>query len=243
MAIQTNLACRLDWLADADPTRLALWATYHPGQVDPAALPGPLRELDAHGIRYSVGVVGLPGHLAEARPCAPRCRRRSTCGSTRPTGTHYDAADGGGLDGARPAVRLQRAPARVGRARLPRRGDRHLGGRRRHGPPLPLHRRRRWATSTTASYARRLGPRACTNATCDCHIGYVHLKPAAARRRLRRRHPGTHPGRPPAHLGRPGRRTGAGQLCTSGEYCSSVTWNVQATPARAVRVSGGTRRK
>ena len=29
-AIQTNLSCRLDWLARAEPSKLGLWCTYHP---------------------------------------------------------------------------------------------------------------------------------------------------------------------------------------------------------------------
>src|SRR5688572_7834721 len=36
VAIQTNLAARVDWLGrieDAQRARVALWATYHPGQV------------------------------------------------------------------------------------------------------------------------------------------------------------------------------------------------------------------
>ena len=31
------------------------------------------------------------------------------------------------------------------------------------------------------SWRPALRPRGCTNAVCDCHIGYVHLKPLALR--------------------------------------------------------------
>ena len=57
-AIQTNLSCRLDWVSEANPDRLALWCTFHPDQ---ATLPRFLRQcqiLDTRGIRYSVGIVG-----------------------------------------------------------------------------------------------------------------------------------------------------------------------------------------
>ena len=66
VAIQTNLAARTGWLAGANPRAAALWATYHPGQVNREAFLGRCRELDDLAIRYSVGVVGLPEHYAEA---------------------------------------------------------------------------------------------------------------------------------------------------------------------------------
>lgn len=39
------------------------------------------------------------------------------------------------------------------------------------------------------------------------------------------------------------RPAGAGQVCSSGAYSSDVRSNVHATPSRAVRTDGGTRRK
>ena len=75
VAIQTNLAGRLAWIADADPARLALWATYHPGQVSRERFLAACAQLRAHGVRHSVGMVGLPEHHAEAvamRAALPR---------------------------------------------------------------------------------------------------------------------------------------------------------------------------
>lgn len=67
VAIQTNLSCRTDWLADADLDTLALWCTYHPGQTPYDRFLAKCRELDRLGVRFSVGVVGLPEHLDAAR--------------------------------------------------------------------------------------------------------------------------------------------------------------------------------
>ncbi|HEV7934908.1 MAG TPA: STM4011 family radical SAM protein, partial [Actinomadura sp.] len=67
VAIQTNLSHRLDWVAEADLSRLALWATYHPGQVAYERFLAKTRELSARGVRHSVGIVGLPENLAPAR--------------------------------------------------------------------------------------------------------------------------------------------------------------------------------
>src|SRR5262249_11045739 len=66
VAIQTNLAARLSFVEDADRDTVALWATYHPGQVSRARFLDRCRYLDRVGVRYSVGVVGLPEHLPEA---------------------------------------------------------------------------------------------------------------------------------------------------------------------------------
>jgi MoaA/NifB/PqqE/SkfB family radical SAM enzyme len=63
VAIQTNLSSRLELLADADRRTLALWTTFHPSQTSLDAFVARCAELDALGIRYSVGVVGLREHL------------------------------------------------------------------------------------------------------------------------------------------------------------------------------------
>lgn len=67
VAIQTNLSCRTDWLAEADPETLALWCTYHPGQTPYDRFLAKCRELAARGTRFSVGIVGLPEHREHAR--------------------------------------------------------------------------------------------------------------------------------------------------------------------------------
>jgi MoaA/NifB/PqqE/SkfB family radical SAM enzyme len=66
VAIQTNLSHRVAWTSDADPAKLALWATYHPGQVGYERFLGKCRELTERGVRHSVGIVGEPDHLDAA---------------------------------------------------------------------------------------------------------------------------------------------------------------------------------
>ena len=71
-------------LARRRPTghRLALWARTTPARCRTSAFLRQCRTLDALGVRYTVGVVGLPEHLPRrgAPRCAARCRRASTCG-------------------------------------------------------------------------------------------------------------------------------------------------------------------
>ncbi len=175
VAIQTNLSCRLDWLAGADPSTVALWATYHPGEVSRAAFLAKCAELQRLGIRYSVGTVGLPEHLAETRALRSELPEHVYLWVNAADGHSYDAPAEAAWSAIDPLFGVQRAPARLRRPRMSRWRVGHLRAGRRHRAPLPLH------PATARQPLRRLvpgrvAPRPCTNALCDCHIGYVHLK-------------------------------------------------------------------
>ena len=175
VAIQTNLAGSLSWVADADPARLALWATYHPGQVSRERFLAACATLRGHGIRHSVGMVGLPEHHAEA--VAMRAALPDT------TYLWVNAADGLGYDedaerrwtaidplfgfSARPHASAGQE-CWAGETALSVLGDGTV--RRCHFIPDAL------GNLYDGSYRAALRPRPCTNAACDCHIGYVHLK-------------------------------------------------------------------
>ncbi len=64
-AIQTNLSCKLDWVEACDRDALALWCTFHPGEITRDRFVAKCVELRQRGVRFSVGVVGLKEHLAE----------------------------------------------------------------------------------------------------------------------------------------------------------------------------------
>ena len=72
VAIQTNLSCRLDWLAACDKKPLGLWTTYHPSQTRRERFLAQCRRLDKAGIRYSVGMVGLREDADEIRAMTRR---------------------------------------------------------------------------------------------------------------------------------------------------------------------------
>ena len=63
VSVQTNLSAHLDEFAGANLHTLALWTTFHPSQVSLARFVARCEEMDAAGIRYSVGVVGLREHF------------------------------------------------------------------------------------------------------------------------------------------------------------------------------------
>jgi hypothetical protein len=175
VAIQTNLAGRLDWLADADRRTVALWATYHPGQVRRETFLQRCGRLRVLGVRHSVGVVGLPAHLDEARALRAALPDEVYLWVNAADGQHYTAveeADWTAIDplfgySVRPHASAG-AQCRAGESVISVRGDGTV--RRCHFVDTPL------GNLYDGSYRAALRPRPCPNVACDCHIGYVHLK-------------------------------------------------------------------
>ncbi|MGW6454506.1 STM4011 family radical SAM protein [Streptomyces sp. NPDC055078] len=175
VAIQTNLSCRTDWLAEADPDTLALWCTYHPGQTPYDRFLGKCRDLADRGVRFSVGTVGLPGHLEHARRLRAELPERVYLWVNAADGhtcTDAEAAAWTELDPLFPYSRHPHRsaglPCRTGESVISVDGDGTV--RRCHFVPAEL------GSLYDGSYRRALRPRTCPLAVCDCHIGYVHLE-------------------------------------------------------------------
>jgi MoaA/NifB/PqqE/SkfB family radical SAM enzyme len=176
VAIQTNLSCRTDWLADADLSRLALWVTYHPSQVSYDRFLAKCRDLADRGVRHSVGVVGRAEHVEDARRLRADLPASVYLWVNAEEGRLYtddEAAEWAAID---PLFRHSRLPHRS--AGLPcRTGESviSVGGdgtvRRCHFVPAVL------GNLYDGSFRESLRPRPCPVAACDCHIGYVHLEP------------------------------------------------------------------
>ncbi len=185
VAIQTNLSCRTGWLSEADPESVALWCTYHPGQTPYERFLGKCRELAERGVRFSVGVVGLPEHAEDAR------RLRAALPSH--VYLWVNAAEGHAYTDAE-AAEWTRIDPLLGGAALPHRRVGDLGGRRGYGAALPLRQGR------TGEPVRRLVPRRPAPPLLPPRrLRLSHrLRPpgdAAAVRRVRRRGPGADPRR------------------------------------------------
>ena len=154
----------------------ALWATYHPGQVSRARFLAQCATLDRLGIRYSVGVVGLPSHLEAVRALRKALRPETYLWVNAADGHVYDAAAEADWTELDPHFGFSVRPhasggheCRTGESVLSVLGDGTV--RRCHFVPTPL------GNLYDGSYLAALRPRPCENAFCDCHIGYVHLKP------------------------------------------------------------------
>lgn len=175
-AIQTNLSCRLDWVDECDKERLALWCTFHPSEVTRKRFVGKCLDLDRRGVRFSVGAVGLKEHqeeIAALRRELPAhiyvwinaykrdpnyyttdvLRRFETVDPLFPINTHYHASQG--------------RSCRCGTSAIAVDGNGTM--RRCHFIKEPI------GNLYAEGFEQALYDRPCPNATCGCHIGYVHL--------------------------------------------------------------------
>lgn len=175
VAVQTNLSGPLGWLADADRTRVGLWATYHPGEVSRARFLARTRELDALGARYSVGAVGVPAHLPDLQALRGELRAGTYLWvNAFHDGRPYTRAEREALTRIDPLFevntrryRSHGLPCAAGETAISVDGD--GAARRCHFIPAPL------GNIYTQDVRDLLAPRSCTRATCHCHIGYVQL--------------------------------------------------------------------
>jgi MoaA/NifB/PqqE/SkfB family radical SAM enzyme len=175
-AIQTNLSCALGWIDACDRDKLALWTTFHPTETPRARFVARCRALIARGVRFSVGVVGLREHrdeIAALRAELPREVYVWVNAYRREDG-YYSAEDVARLTAIDPLFRLNTeaypslgASCRAGASAISVAGD--GTARRCHFIDAPI------GNIYAAGFDAALRERPCTNATCRCHIGYVHL--------------------------------------------------------------------
>jgi MoaA/NifB/PqqE/SkfB family radical SAM enzyme len=176
-AIQTNLSCPLNWVDRCDKTRLALWATFHPSEVDRAPYVRKCRDLHKRGVRFSVGAVGLKEHAAEIEAL----RSELPADVYLWINAYKDRADYYAHDDLRRfevidplfALNNMRHPSRgrqcrAGHTVISVDGDGVV--RRCHFIREPI------GNLYDPHFEKCLWPRPCTNDTCGCHIGYVHLE-------------------------------------------------------------------
>jgi hypothetical protein len=179
VAAQTNLSCRLDWLDAADLDTLALWCTYHPDQVGYERFLAKCLALYARGVRFSVGVVGQPGHLDAARRLRANLPDEVYLWINAAEGLTYadeQAAEWTALDPLFPVSRLPHPSlgraCRTGESVISVDGEGEV--RRCHFVPR-TEPGERLGNLYDGSYRAALRPRTCPLAQCDCHIGYVHM--------------------------------------------------------------------
>ena len=180
---QTNLSCDVEWLADADPRTLALWATFHPGEVERARFVAKVLRVRELGVRISVGIVGLAAHLHDARSLRadlPHDVYVWVNAAKRSHGVYDDA-----LRDAFTAIDPHFAlgvhahdsfghHCHAGEDAIAVDGDGNV--RRCHFVDAPL------GNLYDGSFRAALALRACPQSQCGCHIGYVHLARLGLRR-------------------------------------------------------------
>lgn len=177
VAIQTNLSGRLDWLQHCNRQTTALWCTWHPTQTPMARFIDQCQRLDQLGIRYSVGVVGLREHIdaIDALRHALPATVYLWVNAYKREADYYCPADIDRLAAVDPLfeLNLRRHPShgracRAGHTVISVAGDGSV--RRCHFIDAPI------ANIYAADFDAALRPRRCSQQSCGCHIGYVHLR-------------------------------------------------------------------
>lgn len=179
VAAQTNLSCSLQWLDACDQSKVALWCTYHPSQVARATFLSQCRQLTDRGVAHSVGMVGLPGDFAEIEAMRAELPAKTylwinawDIGEGRKY--NYSAEEIARLETIDPHFRTNTTDhpslgrvCQSGTRVIAVDGDGQIS--RCHFVPKPL------GNVYDPDFERRLSDTPCPNATCGCHIGYVHL--------------------------------------------------------------------
>jgi len=176
VAVQTNLSVPLEWLADANPECIALWCTYHPGEVERDSFVQQCRRLSELNIRYSVGVVGLREHFSEIEQL-----RESLGPEVYLWVNAYKREDDYYRDDE-----IEQLAAIDHLFHFNNQRHRSLGRPCRTGESVISVdgqgdvRRCHFTTEVigniyAANFDQCLQPRSCPNQTCGCHIGYVHM--------------------------------------------------------------------
>ncbi len=177
VAIQTNLSCRVGWLARADRRHTGLWCTFHPTEAPLERFLERCCQLDDLGVRYSAGIVGLRENLEQAWAL-----RRELPASVyvwvnayKSAGPdYYTAREIESFTEIDPLFPINNRhhpslgrSCRAGSSSISVDGDGNV--RRCHFIGRVL------GNLYRQDLEEILTERPCPNATCDCHIGYVNL--------------------------------------------------------------------
>jgi MoaA/NifB/PqqE/SkfB family radical SAM enzyme len=176
-AIQTNLSCRLEWVDSCNKEKLALWATYHPTQTRRDRFLGQCEELERRGVRYSVGVVGLAEHAEEIEAL----RRELPTHVYLWINAYKRDPDYYTPDMIRNFTQIdplfpinnqvhpsQGRSCRAGESAISVDGNGDM--RRCHFIKTVI------GNIYEPGFEAALRPTPCTNISCGCHIGYVHMQ-------------------------------------------------------------------
>jgi MoaA/NifB/PqqE/SkfB family radical SAM enzyme len=176
VAIQTNLSGGLDWVPDCDLDSMALWTTFHPGEVEIDRFLAQCGVLDQYQAKYSVGIVGLKEHQDDAlrlRQSLDPAVYLWVNAYKRQVG-YYDAADVDLFTQIDPLFAINNQvydtlgkPCNTGHTVVSVDGDGTM--RRCHFVPEII------GNIYDPSFHNSLFTRNCQNQVCRCHIGYVHL--------------------------------------------------------------------
>lgn len=176
VAIQTNLSCSLGWLKDVNKSKMALWTTYHPGQVSRDAFLAKCRLLDEMDIAYSVGIVGFKETIPEIESIRSLLPKETYLwvNALKKEENYYSIEEKKRLIAIDPYITYNMIhhdskdkACRTGHTVISVDGEGNI--QRCHFIKDKL------GNLYDENFKELLFPRGCTNATCGCHIGYIHM--------------------------------------------------------------------
>jgi sulfatase maturation enzyme AslB (radical SAM superfamily) len=175
-AIQTNLSCKLDWVEECNKDKLALWATFHPEWVSRDRYLSQCLELHRRNVRFSAGVVGFPQFKEQIIALRQELPDDvylwiNAVKKELPNMNDADIEFFAAIDPLFP-INTHHYPSRdrsckTGKSVISVDGDGNI--RRCHFIKQII------GNIYDANWDSVLCDRLCTNDTCHCHIGYVHL--------------------------------------------------------------------
>ncbi|MEH2201758.1 STM4011 family radical SAM protein [Nostoc sp.] len=176
-AIQTNLSCNLDWVEECNKDKLALWATFHSEWVSRDRFLQKCLNLDNKNVKFSVGVVGFPKFKTEIAALRQQLPNhvylwinavKSELPNLSPENREF-------FQSIDPLYELntQNYPSfghscRAGKSAISVDGDGTM--RRCHFIKEPI------GNIYDSDWQAALVNQPCSNQSCHCHIGYVHLE-------------------------------------------------------------------
>lgn len=176
VAIQTNLSCSTAWMKKVNKKTFALWTTYHPTQVSMEKFVSKCQELDALEIQYSVGFVAFKEELDILEKLRSKIHpdHYVWANAYKREATYYTEEDILRIEKTDPLFRYNTKyhpslgkSCQAGLSSFTVDGDGDV--RSCHFIDNKL------GNIYDANFDNALKARTCTNATCGCFIGYVHL--------------------------------------------------------------------
>lgn len=176
VVIQTNLSCCLNWLDQCHTERIALWCSFHPGQVERDTFLDKCLELDRQGIRFSVGAVAVKEHKDAIQALRRQLPKHIYfwLNAYKHIPNYYTEDDMYFFESIDPFFRIntkvyasQGRVCRCGESVISVYGSGDI--QRCHFIKEPI------GNIYTSAIEEVLQKRPCTSPTCHCHIGYVHM--------------------------------------------------------------------
>lgn len=176
VAIQTNLSCGLRWIERCDLSSLGLWCTWHPNQVPLERFLNRCFELDQIGASYSVGLVGIKEHMDAAIELRERLSPNVYfwINAYKREPDYYSEKEIEFWTQIDPLFETNNTrhssagqACRTGQSVISVDGDGDI--RRCHFIKQVI------GNIYQPDFENSLRARKCTNQTCGCHIGYVHM--------------------------------------------------------------------